>query len=148
MHVTQAPPAAPQALELRPVTQTPESAPPRGFSQQPPLQAVVTAPHTTSHLWVVKLQAWPAGQSPADAQGGTHTRFEQMPLVQSASVPQCLPFAHFGQVPPQSTSVSAPSWKPSWQVGVRQVPAWHVAVVQSLGPLQVWRHASPAALHW
>lgn len=103
-------PERPQALDARPDTQTPESAPPDGLWQQPPLQEVVLAPHTQSHVCVVRLQAWPAWQSPAVVQEGTHTRFEQRPLVQSAFVPQCIPFAHFGQVPPQSTSVSAPSW--------------------------------------
>jgi hypothetical protein len=45
----------------------------------------------------------------------------QSPEVQSGPVRQDSPFVHFGQVPPpQSTSVSAPSFTPSVQVDVVQ----------------------------
>jgi hypothetical protein len=67
---------------------------------------------------------------------------EHTPLVQSAGVRHDLVSAHFEQTPPpQSTSVSAPFFTVSEQVG-----AWHLAPVHT--PLEQSppaRHALPTA---
>jgi hypothetical protein len=47
----------------------------------------------------------------------------QTRLVQFAAVMQALPSMHAGQMPPQSTSVSVPSFTPSLQVSREQTPA-------------------------
>src|SRR6266545_2594694 len=63
----------------------------------------------------------------------------QVPLKQSPSAPstrQALPPEHFRQVPPQSTSVSSPSWTPFSQGSGVHVP-----------PLQLPFSQSPATLH-
>jgi hypothetical protein len=56
----------------------------------------------------------------------------QTVLVQSEPVVQALELAHFGHVaPPQSTSVSAPSFTPSVHEGVAHLPPVHTPPVQS-----------------
>src|SRR4051812_5156746 len=54
----------------------------------------------------------------AQLEGVTQTPPEQLPLVQSAALPQALPSAHLAQVaPPQSMSDSVPFFTASEQVG-------------------------------
>jgi hypothetical protein len=91
----------------------------------------------------------------------THTPAWQLPVVQSASTTHALPSAHGAQAsPPQSTSVSMPSFTQSWQLGEpgmigshivevgAQSPAVHVPLMQSASLLQCLAraqggHASP-----
>jgi hypothetical protein len=64
----------------------------------------------------------------------------QMPLVQSLPNAQILPTAHFGQLPPQSTSVSMPFLTASVQVGA--------LATHSPLPLQVpLEHCVPATAY-
>jgi hypothetical protein len=53
------------------------------------------------------------------------------PLWQSAAPAHSLPFAHFGQLEPQSTSVSVWFRTLSEQVAVRQSPPVHTPLLQS-----------------
>jgi hypothetical protein len=61
----------------------------------------------------------------------------QIAVVQSVAELQCLPAGHFGQLPPQSTSVSFPFFAPSPQEAFWHVPVLQTPVLQSPLPLQV-----------
>jgi hypothetical protein len=70
--------------------------------------------------------------TPSLHETGEHKPPAHAPLVQSVTLPQRRPLAHFGHVlPPQSTSLSAPFLIPSLQLGCAQVPAVHRPLMQS-----------------
>jgi hypothetical protein len=56
---------------------------------------------------------------------------EQIPLRQSDVLSQALLSAHLPQLPPQSTSVSDPSFTASEQEGIEQTLPMHVPLLQS-----------------
>src|SRR2546430_11314510 len=72
---------------------------------------------------------------------------EHTPVEQSGPVPQPLPMAHlFGQLPPQSTSVSVPFLIPSVQLACTQLPLtqWPDAQSESLPQEPPILHAGQA----
>jgi hypothetical protein len=74
-------------------------------------------------------------QAEADVRAA-QTPARQLPVAQSASTSQVLPSAHGGQAsPPQSTSVSIPSFTQSAQLGDPGVTGSHVARVAAQRPL-------------
>jgi hypothetical protein len=78
-------------------------------------------------------QARLAAQLPGPTQAsGVHLLEMQEPLWQSTACPQVRPSAHGGHDPPQSTSVSLPSWSASVQVGVAQTLPTHTRPMPQL----------------
>src|ERR1041385_7170641 len=73
---------------------------------------------------------------------GVHTHLlpvQSSPATQSVPVTHALPVAHFGQPPPQSTSVSVPSFMLfAAQIGSVHTLAMQFAFWQSAGPPQPW----------
>jgi hypothetical protein len=70
----------------------------------------------------------------------------QLPLAQSASFPQLAPAAHFGQGPPQSTSLSASFFTLSEHVGAWHARIAHTPLAQSPPVMQLIPSAHGAQL--
>jgi hypothetical protein len=86
-------------------------------------------------------------------EGGAHAIAVQTPLAQSVAIAHAFVSEHSGQEPPpQSTSVSAPFFTMSWQLGAWQMPPVHTPWLQSvpvahvLPSGQAWGHPPPQSM--
>jgi hypothetical protein len=88
------------------------------------------------------LQNWPVTHCVSKVQAA-HAMPPQKPLWQSSATLQSFLSAHDGHDPPQSTSVSSPSFTPSVHVGSWQRPSAPQAPLKQSVPTMQWAPSGP-----